>query len=170
MLCSIAEDLGFFGRGEITDTKAIVRVIINGLLPLLFTSTLEYSNGDEVTASLLYEKLEKHCKLCFRLDHEKEDCPLNPHTNQKLEGNPHMESQRKESLPSHRIAPSVERHSARNDPRQLSGFMRDARRANLPYNQKDLRSHLDNIYYAGDTRSTQKSTHASRSEQHSQQF
>ncbi|KAF2620793.1 hypothetical protein F2Q68_00042041 [Brassica cretica] len=64
-----------------------------------------------------------------------------------------MESQRKESLPSHRIAPSVERHSARNDPRQLSGFMRDARRANLPYNQKDLRSHLDNIYYAGDTRS-----------------
>ncbi|CAF1866997.1 unnamed protein product, partial [Brassica napus] len=31
-------------------------------------------NGDEVIATLVYEKLERHCSKCFRLDHELRDC------------------------------------------------------------------------------------------------
>ncbi|KAF8080725.1 hypothetical protein N665_0925s0009 [Sinapis alba] len=37
-------------------------------------SVIEYPNGDEVTANLVYEKLEKHCYCCFKLDHELRDC------------------------------------------------------------------------------------------------
>ncbi|CAN7084752.1 unnamed protein product [Brassica oleracea var. botrytis] len=42
------------------------------------TYTLEFSDGDEVVATLLYEKLEKHCTLCQMLDHEESTCPQKP--------------------------------------------------------------------------------------------
>ncbi|CAF2057944.1 unnamed protein product, partial [Brassica napus] len=51
---------------------------INGLLPLMKTYTLEFSDGDEVVATLLYEKLEKHCTLCQMLDYEESTCPQKP--------------------------------------------------------------------------------------------
>lgn len=47
---------------------------MNGLIPLVMTSVLEFENEDEVTATLVYEKLEKHCFVCLMLDHEKQDC------------------------------------------------------------------------------------------------
>lgn len=74
----IGEDMGRFDSWEITATKARFRVHINALLPLLKQYTLDFANGDEIEATLLYEKLEKHCSLCHRLDHEKDDCPQNP--------------------------------------------------------------------------------------------
>lgn len=46
-----------------------------GLLPLLKNYMLELAKGVEISATLVYEKLEKHCKRCLRLDHEEEDCP-----------------------------------------------------------------------------------------------
>ncbi|CAA7014404.1 unnamed protein product [Microthlaspi erraticum] len=75
MLRSIGEDLGSFESWEITKAHAKMRVHINGLLPLLKTYTLEFANGDEVIANLVYEKLEKHCSYCSMLDHEIEECP-----------------------------------------------------------------------------------------------
>ncbi|CAA7045732.1 unnamed protein product [Microthlaspi erraticum] len=60
---------------EITKAHAKMRVQINGLLPLLKTYTLEFANGDEVLATLVYEKLEKHCVKCGMLDHEESECP-----------------------------------------------------------------------------------------------
>lgn len=78
ILRSIGEDLGSFESWEITPTKARFRTQINGLLPLLFKYTLDFSNGDELQATLVYEKLEKYCTSCFNLDHAKEDCPHNP--------------------------------------------------------------------------------------------
>ncbi|KAG2309218.1 hypothetical protein Bca52824_028966 [Brassica carinata] len=51
-----------------------MRVQVDGLLPLITSTVIEYSNGDEVIAKLVYERLEKHCSKCFRLDHEIKDC------------------------------------------------------------------------------------------------
>lgn len=75
----MGEDLGIFEHLEITATEVKMRVQINGLLPLIKSSVIEYSNGDEVTATFVYEKLEKHCSKCFRLDHEKKDCLVAKH-------------------------------------------------------------------------------------------
>ncbi|KAJ4902836.1 DUF4283 domain-containing protein [Raphanus sativus] len=51
-----------------------LRAQVNGRLPLIKSTVIEYSNGDEVTATLVYEKLEKHCSTCLRLDHDISDC------------------------------------------------------------------------------------------------
>ncbi|KAJ4887179.1 DUF4283 domain-containing protein [Raphanus sativus] len=51
-----------------------VKVHVNGRLPLITSSIVEYANGDEVVAKLVYENLERHCSKCFRLDHELRDC------------------------------------------------------------------------------------------------
>lgn len=45
-----------------------------GRLPLITSSVIEYSNGDEVPVKLTYERLERHCSCCIRLDHEFKDC------------------------------------------------------------------------------------------------
>lgn len=60
-----------------------MRVHVNGRLPLIKSSVIEYPNGDEVTASLVYEKLEKHCSHCCRLDHELRDCLASKHQKKK---------------------------------------------------------------------------------------
>lgn len=51
-----------------------MRVHINGRLPLIKESVIEYKGGSEVIAHFVYEKLEKHCSMCQRLDHELRDC------------------------------------------------------------------------------------------------
>ncbi|RID62932.1 hypothetical protein BRARA_E01971 [Brassica rapa] len=78
ILRSIAEDIGTFESWEITASKARFRAHINGLQPLIFQSTIEFSNGDEVQAMLVYEKLEKFGTICKKLDHEYTDCPQKP--------------------------------------------------------------------------------------------
>ncbi|CAN6867512.1 unnamed protein product, partial [Brassica oleracea] len=51
-----------------------MRVHIDGLLPLITNSILEFSNGDEVKTNLVYERLDKHCTKCLRLDHDLKEC------------------------------------------------------------------------------------------------
>lgn len=51
-----------------------MRVHVNGRLPLIKQSVIEYPNGDEVSATFVYERIEKHCSVCNRLDHEVRDC------------------------------------------------------------------------------------------------
>ena len=70
----LGEDLGVFEKMEITSSTVRMRVQVNGLLPLIKSSVIEYANGDEVTASFVYEKLDRHCPKCFRLDHDLKDC------------------------------------------------------------------------------------------------
>lgn len=72
---ALADDIGIRDSVEITATKARMRVQINGLLPLITKATLDYDTGEEIEATLVYEKIEKYCKTCFRLDHEVQDCP-----------------------------------------------------------------------------------------------
>lgn len=92
---SIGEDIGQFKSLEISSTVARMRVHINGLQPLVTTSIVEFSNGDEVEVNLIYEKLEKHCSFCLRLDHEKKDCPnLYPSRARSSPPNPNRERSR----------------------------------------------------------------------------
>ncbi|KAL0744095.1 hypothetical protein Bca4012_085608 [Brassica carinata] len=51
-----------------------MRVHINGRLPVIKKTTIDYPNGEEGIATLVYEKLERHCLKCGRLDHEIRDC------------------------------------------------------------------------------------------------
>ncbi|KAL0717131.1 hypothetical protein Bca4012_066453 [Brassica carinata] len=71
---AIGADIGTFEKSEITSLTAKMRVHVNGRLPLIMASTVEYPNGDEVKVVLVYEKLEKHCSVCARLDHDVKDC------------------------------------------------------------------------------------------------
>ena len=71
---SIGEDLGTWEATDITSNPARVRVHVNGRLPIIKRTVIEYDNGGEVIATLHYEKLEKHCSQCSKLDHELRDC------------------------------------------------------------------------------------------------
>ncbi|XP_013617130.1 PREDICTED: uncharacterized protein LOC106323578 [Brassica oleracea var. oleracea] len=129
ILRGIGEDIGTFDVWEITASKARFRAFINGLRPLIFKTTLEFANGDEVSATLLYEKLEKHCKICYMLDHEKEDCHLNKsHQSNKLKSHFQGNPQRKEETLPPRRSYSAKQGDKDPDSRQPNGFMRDARR------------------------------------------
>ena len=72
--CSIGNDIGTYETAEITPLIIRMRVHVNERLPLIKTTIIEYPNGDEVTATLLYETLERHCSKCNRLDCEIIDC------------------------------------------------------------------------------------------------
>lgn len=61
-----------------------MRAHINGRLSLIKSSVIEYPNGDEITATLVYEKLEKHCLHCGKLDHEARDCLAAKHQRKAL--------------------------------------------------------------------------------------
>lgn len=80
MLVSLAENIGHYKTYEITTAAARVRVQIDGLKPLITSSTLEFATGEEVTAELVYEKLERHCSVCLKLTHNAKDCPENEET------------------------------------------------------------------------------------------
>lgn len=71
---SIGNDIGIFEKAKITNLSARMRVHVNGLQPLIVKSVVEYPNGDEVITNLVYERLEKHCSKCLRLDHEVKEC------------------------------------------------------------------------------------------------
>lgn len=88
-LAGIARDIGILDKVEITSTTAKIKVEINGLQPLIKKSTLEYDNGDEVVATLVYEKLEKHCGACFSLCHETDLCPENRRNQENNSQAPH---------------------------------------------------------------------------------
>ena len=70
----IGQDIGLYEKAEISSLTARMRVHVNGLLPLIKESVVEFPNGDEVTTTLVYERLDKHCTRCLRLDHELKEC------------------------------------------------------------------------------------------------
>lgn len=70
----IGQDIGLYEKAEITALSARMRVHVNGLLPLITHSVVEFPNGDEVPTNLVYERLDKHCSKCLRLDHDIKEC------------------------------------------------------------------------------------------------
>lgn len=56
---------------------AKIKVLIDGLKALIMSMVVEFEPGDEVTVSLVYEKLENQCTFCYKFDHKAKDCPSN---------------------------------------------------------------------------------------------
>lgn len=75
LIRSIGEDIGSVEELDISSTMARLRVRINGLQPLIKTTIVEFKDGEEIVATLVYERLKRHCKACHRLDHTDKDCP-----------------------------------------------------------------------------------------------
>lgn len=74
-LTSVAKGVGHFEKAEISAIYARIRVTVDGLQPLVMQAFVDFEDGEEVLADLLYEKLEGYCKKCHRLDHGTRDCP-----------------------------------------------------------------------------------------------
>lgn len=70
----VGKDIGIYEKSEISPLMVRMRVHIDGLLPLIKHSVVEYPNGDEVPVTLVYERLDKQCIKCLRLDHELKEC------------------------------------------------------------------------------------------------
>ena len=51
-----------------------MRVVIDGTKELCFDATVDFKSCE------FYEKLFEFCKLCFKLCHDEDHCPLNPKT------------------------------------------------------------------------------------------
>lgn len=121
------EDLGTFEVADITSQTIRMRVHVNGRLPIIKSSIVEYPNGDEVAVTLLYEKLEKHCQHCGKLDHEIRDC-LEAKHQKKAHLAAQEESQRsKTSAMIKRDPPQEEREA-------IGGFRRLSPRREHRYN------------------------------------
>ena len=60
---------------ELTPAVARVKVLVNGLQPLVKDAMIDFPDGSEALVTLEYKRLKKHCFHCNRLSHEKADCP-----------------------------------------------------------------------------------------------
>lgn len=78
---------------------------------------LELPSGDEIYVTLEYEKLEKHCFICYSLCHEKESCPLKRDKTTKLDVSQGISQQN--------TLRKLEDHRRRHDIRSISLSSRD---------------------------------------------
>lgn len=121
---------------EILPGSIKLRTQINGLLPLIKQYTLELSQGKEIIATLVYEKLENHCGKCLMLSHEEEDFP---ESLQERE-----EKAKKDIEAKQKLALSTRRHenerTERGHQEQRRGFQRSKTyNASEPPNPKSSR-------------------------------
>ncbi|KAJ4889621.1 hypothetical protein Rs2_29369 [Raphanus sativus] len=62
-------------QGPVDIIGGRVRVEVDGFKPLVFSVTVDFEEGVEITVKLRYEKLFGFCTECFCLTHEKAKCP-----------------------------------------------------------------------------------------------
>lgn len=75
MVVRVGQELGTLENHELTRTSARVRVLVDGLKPLIKESIVEFDSGEESPIYLEYEKLEAHCSYCYSLLHLQKQCP-----------------------------------------------------------------------------------------------
>ncbi|KAG2303489.1 hypothetical protein Bca52824_032140 [Brassica carinata] len=75
---NIGLELGELETYEVTKSTARVRVVIDGLKPLIMEAAMDYDSGEESIISLDYENLGNHCSICYRLSHLQSQCPERP--------------------------------------------------------------------------------------------
>lgn len=140
---NIGNDIGTFEVAEITAQTFRMRVHINGRLPLIKASVVEYPNGDELDATLVYEKLEKHCLHCGKLDHEIRDC-LEAKHQKKAMLTGHEEAQKSLASGTNKDPPTPLGHKSSGGPRRRSP-QRESRykpySRSLHSNSRELPSH-----------------------------
>lgn len=71
----MAQELGTLENHELTKTTTRIRVLVDGLKPLIKESIVEFDSGEESPITLEYEKLEMHCSFFFSLLHLRKSCP-----------------------------------------------------------------------------------------------
>lgn len=76
MVCRVGQEIGTLMNHELTKTTARVRVLVDGLKPLVKESIVEFDSGEESSITLEYEKLEMHCSNCYSLLHARKYCPV----------------------------------------------------------------------------------------------
>ncbi|KAG7564245.1 hypothetical protein ISN44_As10g010140 [Arabidopsis suecica] len=75
MLINIAEEIGELMVHEITATHARIKVLLDGLKPLLKDTIVEFPDVKDVLVTLDYKNLKNHCLHGLRLSHDMKDCP-----------------------------------------------------------------------------------------------
>lgn len=149
----IANDIGTFDQTEITSTVAKMRVFINGLQPLIRKTTIEFDEGPEVKATLVYEKLHGFCSTCHSLCHSKKDCPEKPQT---AENPPPITTQRTGAY----SPPEPARETPRSSPSSQRNPQR--RRENREYDQPRYHSRGSLHSYDRSRENWERPSHSSR--------
>lgn len=129
----IGEDIGLYEKAEISAVSVRMRVHIDGLLPLIKSSVVEFPNGDEVHTTLVYERLDKHCTKCQKLDHELKEClvaraearALKAAAEGNNSGHPACTTKDKNSTSSHDPDTLQARDQPHNPPFQFSASIRN---------------------------------------------
>lgn len=119
----IGQDVGFYEKAEITSLSVRMRVHVNGLLPLITHSVVEFPNGDEVATTLVYERLDKHCTKCLRLDHELKECLVARAEAKEAKAKLEETSQNSEPMRGFSTAPvRTKQHERHNDAKSQADF------------------------------------------------
>lgn len=139
---SIGNDIGIFEKAEITPLAMRMRAHVNGLLPLITSTVIEYPNGEEVTASLVYERLERHCTTCLRLDHDVNDCLEEKAKKRLLRASQEADRSKQASQSSVREGRDAREQSPRdNTIYQFSASKRANYRERRSHNDQELQDH-----------------------------
>lgn len=110
-LSTIGDELGRILDTEVKQGR--IHILIDGLKKLEMSLPVEV-DGEVITVDLEYEKLEKHCFICYSLCHEKETCPLN---REREEG-----EDRKQGISQHNTLRKLEEHMRKHDHRRSVSF------------------------------------------------
>ncbi|CAG7900628.1 unnamed protein product [Brassica rapa] len=92
-----------------------IRILIDGLRKLEMRLPIELPSGEVITVDLEYERLEKHCFICYSLCHEKETCPLNRDRDNKWEI--------QQGISQHNTLKKLEEHRRKQDTRRSTSTL-----------------------------------------------
>lgn len=104
----IAKELGLMSDKDVD--RGRIRVLVDGLRKLEMRLPIELPSGEIISVDLEYEKLEKHCFICYSLCHEKDTCPLNRDKSANLEI--------KQGISQQNTLRKLEEHRYKHDTRQ----------------------------------------------------
>ncbi|KAJ4904088.1 RNase H domain-containing protein [Raphanus sativus] len=88
-------------------------------------------DGEIITVDLEYEKLEKHCFICYSLCHEKDTCPLNRDKDNKIDI--------QQGISQHNTLKKLEDHRRKHDHRRSTSF--NSRERGLESRDHTINSH-----------------------------
>ncbi|CAN7141434.1 unnamed protein product, partial [Brassica rapa subsp. narinosa] len=115
-----------------------IRVLVDGLRKLEMRLPIELPSGEVISVDLEYEKLEKHCFICYSLCHEKDTCPLNRDKSVNLEI--------KQGISQKNTLRKLEEHRYKHDTRHsVSVYSREramASKEHQEYNHRSVHSRL----------------------------
>lgn len=74
IVCRVGQELGTLMNHELSKTTARVKVLVDGLKPLVKESIVEFDFWEESPITLEYEGLEMHCSRCKSLLHARKYC------------------------------------------------------------------------------------------------